>query len=305
MKQATVIHSILVMLLLALPGCGKQEEQTAGPQLDATPARQEAPAYHFAIHPLHNPAKLSEAYQPLIDFLNERIRSCRFSLEASRDYASFEEKYRVRTPEFILPNPWQTLQAETAGYRVIAMAGAPKDFKGVFVVRKDSGIKQPADLIGKAVSYPSPTALAACIMPQYYLFTHGVKVMTDLDNRYVGSQESSIMNVFMGQTAAGATWPPPWRAFQKQHPDEAEALTVIWETESLVNNSVMSRDDMPAALQGQIRDALTSLDQTPAGKTILANMETARFLPATNEDYEAVRRYVSRFESEVRPVKKQ
>ena len=26
------------------------------------------------------------------------------------------------------------------GYRVIAMAGEPQDFKGIFVVRRDSGI---------------------------------------------------------------------------------------------------------------------------------------------------------------------
>lgn len=51
---------------------------------------------------------------------------------------------------------------------MIAMAGDPKDFKGIFLVRIDSGIKVPADLKGKAVSYPSPTALAACIMPQYF-----------------------------------------------------------------------------------------------------------------------------------------
>ena len=70
--------------------------------------------------------------------------------------------------------------------------------------------------------------------------------MRDIENRYVGSQESSIMNAYLGQTAAGATWPPPWRAFQKEHPREAAELKVIWETESLVNNSVMVRDDVPA-----------------------------------------------------------
>jgi phosphonate transport system substrate-binding protein len=191
------------------------------------------------------------------------------------------------------------------GYHVIAMAGDPGDFRGLIVVQRDSDVKQPVDLKGKRVSYPSPTALAACIMPQYFLQTHGVDVNADVENRYVGSQESSIMNVFLGQTAAGATWPPPWRAFQKEHPLEAAKLKVLWETESLVNNSVMVRADVPALVVGQVRALLLGLEETAEGKSILEGIETAHFLPASDEDYDVVRRYVARFENEVRPVEKQ
>jgi phosphonate transport system substrate-binding protein len=110
------------------------------------------------------------------------------------------------------------------------------------------------------------------------------------------------MNVYLRLTAAGATWPPPWRAFQKDQPREAAELKIIWETETLVNNSVMVRNDVPAQVREQIRALLLGLDGTKEGKTILAGMETARFLPASDQDYDVVRRYVSRFEREVRPV---
>lgn len=110
------------------------------------------------------------------------------------------------------------------------------------------------------------------------------------------------MNVHLRLIAAGATWPPPWRAFQKEHPQEAAELEVRWETESLINNSVMVRRDVPAAVVEQVRTLLLGLDTSPSGKAILAGMETARFHPATDADYDVVRRYVSRFEREVRPV---
>ncbi len=77
---------------------------------------------------------------------------------------------------FSTPNPWQTLEAIKVGYHVITMAG------------------DPADLKGKVPSYPSHTALAACIMPQYYLHQHGINLVRDIMNHYVGSQELSIMN---------------------------------------------------------------------------------------------------------------
>jgi phosphonate transport system substrate-binding protein len=292
---------ILVIFFGTLSGCTKGSENQ-GPQFESTPLTQDVPIYHFAVHPLFNPVKLVEAYQPLIDYLNKNLKGAQLELEASRDYADFEEKYAARKPEFILPNPWQTLQAMKVGYHVIATAGEPQDFTGIFVVRKDSDIKVPADLKGKAVSYPSSTALAACIMPQYYLYQHGININSDIENRYVGSQESSIMNVYLGLTAAGATWPPPWRAFQKDHPEEASELTVIWETESLINNSVMVRDDIPMETADQIRELLAGLDETIEGKSILAGMETARFILSSDEDYDVVRQYVSNFERDVRPI---
>lgn len=293
---------IVAMALLTGVFACRREPEVKGPQLGAKAPAVALPVYRLAVHPLHNPAKLMAAYQPLVEYLNDRLSGVRLVLEASRDYATFEEKYRGRTPEFILPNPWQTLQAMKVGYRVIAMAGEPADFKGIFIVRRDSPLARPADLKGKAVSYPSPTALAACIMPQYFLHRQGIDVTREIDNRYVGSQESVIMNVFLGQTAAGATWPPPWRAFQKEHPQEAAALKVIWATESLVNNAVMARGDVPAAVVAQVRALLLGLEATAAGKAILAGMETARFLPAAAREYEVVQHYVDRFEREVRPV---
>jgi len=299
-KVGSVIF-ILALLCGMLPGCSPAPA-SQGPQFGTLSSSASLPIYHFAVHPLYNPAKLTEAYQPLIDYMNDRLSGARLTLEASRDYADFEAKYGVRTPEFILPNPWQTLQAMKVGYHVIAMAGEPQDFKGIFVVRKDSGLKKPADLKGKAVSYPSATALAACIMPQYFLYQHGLDINHDIENRYVGSQESSIMNAYLGLTAAGATWPPPWRAFQKDHPKEAAELMVIWETESLVNNSVMVRDDIPSSVGEQVRVLLTGLDGTSEGKSILAGMETARFLLVSDEDYAVARQYVANFEKDVRPV---
>jgi len=300
--QQILLASALMLLVVILSACN-QSQETSGPRYGDAPREKTAVrTCSLAVHPLHNPAKLAEAYQPLIDYLNKRLSGVRLHLESSRDYASFEKKYRSRTPEFILPNPWQTLQAINAGYRVIASAGEPHDFKGIFIVRTDSGINRPVDLKGKAVSYPSPTALAACIMPQWYLHRNGININRDIENRYVGSQESSIMNAYLGQSAAGATWPPPWRAFRKEHPDEAAKLKVVWETESLINNSFMVRDDQPTALRDQILRLLLELHTSEEGRVILQGMETARFIAARNADYDVVRSYVARFEQEVRPV---
>jgi len=295
----------LAGLLLALLVTACDQAPAEKPlQYSTTPATAATPTLRFAVHPLHNPKKLSEAYQPLVDHLNRQMPEMRFELEASRDYQAYEEKFRARAPHVLLPNPWHSLEAMKTGYHVIAMAGDAEDFKGIFIVRKDGGIRQPADLKGKVVSYPSPTALAAAIMPQYFLHTHGIDVNSDIENRYVGAHESSIMNVYLRSSAVAATWPPPWRLFQKEQPAEAAQLKVVWETPPLMNNAVMVRDDVPAVLRDRLKQTLLELGQTPAGVAMLARMETARFHDANDASYERVRDYIARFEKEVRPVEK-
>ena len=282
------------------------EQRPAENQLQYSKASSvtQTPVHRLLPHPLYNPKKLSATFQPLVDHLNRQVPAANLRLETSRDYQVFEEKFRSREAEFLMPNPWQTIEAIKAGYYVVAMWGDAQDFKGIFITRKDGGIKVPVDLKGKVVSYPSPTALAAAIMPQYFLYKNGIDINRDIENSYVGSQESSIMNVYLGQSAAGATWPPPWRLFQKDHPAEAAQLKVIWETPSLINNSVMVRDDVPQVIRQGVRQALLDLPKTPEGMKILAAMETARFHVADNASYDMVRGYIERFEKEVRPVER-
>ena len=256
----------------------------------------------FAVHPLHNPALLSAAYQPLADLLGSRIPGIHVDLEASRDYRDFEAKIQARKPALLLPNPWQALQAMEVGYEVIAMAGDREDFRGILLVRRDSGITTIRQLKGRRVSYPSPTALAACIMPQMLMRDRGLDVMREVDHRYVGSQESSMMNVYLKLTEAGATWPTPWRGFQKSHPAEARDLRVLGETPALVNNAVMVRKDLDPDLKARIRAQLIHLHEHEEGRRVLGGMEIRRFHPAKDADYEPVRAYVARFERLVRPV---
>jgi phosphonate transport system substrate-binding protein len=273
-----------------------------GPVYGNTPADLQGRAYRVAVHPLYNPAKLLRAYQPLIDHLQRELPGHRFQLEASRDYAAFERKLQRREPDLLLPNPWQTLRAIEVGYSVIAMAGEADDFKGLILVRRDARIEQPADLKDQTLSCPSPTALAACIMPQYHLYQAGLKAGVDYKTLYVGSQESSILSVYQGRSVAAASWPPPWRAFQLEHPIEAAQLRVAWQTAPLVNNSVMVRNDVPVAVRDGVQRVLLALNDTPSGRSVLTAMQAARFFASDDRHYDRVRAYIARFERDVRAV---
>lgn len=251
--------------------------------------------YIVGIHPLHNPKRLFEVYAPIVDAISAKIPGIHFKLEASRNYEEFDKKLYGGHFDFAMPNPLQTVNARDHGYRIFGKMADDDDFRGIILVRRDSGIKQITDLKGKAVSFPAKTALAATMLPQYYFQTHGIDIHTDIENRYVGSQESSIMNVLRGHVAAAATWPVPWKTFIIEHPEEAAELEVKWQTETLQNNGWVVRNDIPAPLVEQFASVLFSLQDTEAGRKLLAAIPVSHFESANDQTYVPVQNFLKKF----------
>lgn len=286
-----------------ISGCGPSPEEAEAPQFSDDPPSAKV-EYVFGVHPLHNPARLHQIFGPVVDYLNARIPDVQIRLEASRDYRSFEEKLYARKFAFALPNPYQTVTAAKHGYLIFGKMGDDENFRGIILVRKDSGIKSVMDLKGRAISYPAPTALAATMMPQYCLQTHGLDVMRDVENRYVGSQESAIMNVFLGYTAAGATWPPPWRLLSEERPELKRALDPIWITDSLPNNSLMVRDDVPESLAQRVAALLLHLHENEEGRILLSAIGLSKFEKADDATYRPVIDFLEKFVKNVRSPEK-
>ena len=293
---------LLIVVLLTV-SCDQQDESPYQPTFSKASGSTSL-EYIVGIHPLHNPQKLFEVYGPIVDHLNARIPNAHFHLEASRNYEEFDKKLYSGYFDFAMPNPYQTVRSMKTGYAVFGKMGDDDDFRGIILVRKDAMIRSVADLKGKKVSYPAITALAATMMPQYYLHTHGLDVNRDIENVYVGSQESSIMNVYLGQVAAGATWPVPWKAFVKEHPDKASQLEVKWQTEALLNNAWVVRKDIPPEMSQKVAAALFELNTSAEGRKMLERLPISRFEKADNTTYKPVEDYLERFSKVVRPIER-
>jgi phosphonate transport system substrate-binding protein len=284
-----------------MTACGDGGGNEGGPEYGQASPRP-INEFVFAVHPLHNPARMTAIYGPIIDRLNEQNPGLHFRFEASHDYAAFELKLSERQVHFALPNPYQTLRCRVYGYRIFGKMGDDDHFRGIILVRQDSGIRTIQDLKGKSISYPAPTALAATMMPQYYLQTHGLDVVRDTRSHYVRTQESVIMNVYLKLTDAGATWPVPWIAFCKDHPEEAKALVARWQTEALPNNGLVVRDDVSEPVVRRVEQVIFSLHLDPDGQKLLAQIPLSRFEPASDRTYAPVQVFLKQFEGRVRPL---
>ena len=291
----------LALWVVVLAACSR-EEPAPTPQYTSTPSAPDAKTHYvFLIHPLQNPQLLHQKFDPLMDFLETQLPGAAFDLETSNDYADFEQKLRKSAPHFALPNPYHATLARDWGYHVIAKMGNDALFRGIFIVRRDSPIRVVADLRGKVVAYPAPTALAAAMMPQLYLQKNGINVQTDIKNVYVGTHNSSIMNAYLRQSDASATWPVAWAAFEQSNPKEAAELRVIWQTPTLIQNAILARNDVPAPVVAEVTRVLTTLQDKPAGQALLKGMDTVNFVAAN--DFEIVRTFLKEFNTLVKKEK--
>lgn len=293
----------LLILALLLAGCGKAQDAVYEPSFSskATPKIKE---YVIGIHPSHNPQRLMNTYGPILEHIDASLPEVHFRLETSRNYEEFEKKLYSGHFDFAMPNPYQTVLSLKHGYRVFGKMADDNNFRGVILVRKDSGIRTVNDLKGKKIAYPSPTALAATMMTQYYLHIHGIDVNHDIENIYVGSQESSIISVVRGHVAAGGIWILPWLIFSAEHPDQASQLEVKWQTESLPNNAWVVHQDVPSVLASQFATALFGLNDSTQGRKMLARLLISRFEPATDATYAPVRDFLEVFSKTVRQVER-
>jgi phosphonate transport system substrate-binding protein len=290
----------LSLCILFLGACQKQDAALAPAYVDKPVVSDSRTHLMFAVHPLHNAQLLHQKFQPLMDYLDRQMPPYTFDLDTSADYAEFERKLKDHKPQLALPNPYHALLARDWGYRVIAKMGNDDVFRGIFLVRKDSELKNPVDLKGKVVSYPAPTALAAAMMPQLYLEKHGVSVETDLTNRYVGTHNSSIMNVYLGESAAAATWPTAWESFKAANPTEASQLRVIWETPKLIQNAVIADQALAPDVVDRISQLLVGLVNSDEGRELLKKIDTSSFVSASDADFNVVSEFLKEYNTLVK-----
>jgi len=286
---------------LLLMACNNTEDKQYQPEFSSIPSSLDK-QYIFGVHPQRNPKKLREVFGPLTKYLNNKVEDANLVFEASRNFAAYDKKQAARHFDFALPNPYGTVQGIDSGYRVFGKMGNEGDLRGLILVRRDSSIKSISDLKGTTISFPGPTALAATILPKYFLYNKGLNVNTDFKSIYVGSMESSLTNVYRGNVAAGTAYPPAWRDFQKNQPQLAAELKVMWQTEAMPDNSLMARDDIPEELVNKIAKALFSMQNDEQGKAVLSGMDLTQFKRADNDDYAQVREFIKTYEAQIGPV---
>ena len=284
----------LTAAALLLGACGKPAPDAASmPRFAAPPAQSPVVEYSFGVVPMSNFRDIYDVFLPILDHINAGLQDARLVLEVPRGLVEHEQQLQARSFAFALSNPYQTVRAvERDGYRIFAKMGDDNAFRGIWMVRKDSGIASLADLKGKRLGFPPKSALAATMMTQLQLKRNGIDPARDIEATYVGSQHASIMGVFQKNVVAGATWPLAWITFQRTHPGEARQLEARFSTDPLINQGIVARNDVPPDLVRRVGELMVAMNKTDKGRALLAQVPVSAFELAGEARYDVVRLFL-------------
>jgi ABC-type phosphate/phosphonate transport system substrate-binding protein len=242
--------------------------------------------YSFGVLPLNSAVLLFETYQPLIDEINSHVSGFTVRLETAKDHPQYEAKVRERRLHFVMMNSHLVIPAEERGYEIIGRTA--DKIRGLVLVRNDSGIRRARDLKAASISFASGTDLPGAMMPKLLLKQNGLDVDREATNKYVGSPDSAILNVFWKLTAAGCVSESAWRSFRARRPDMAQSLEVRWATAPLVGLGILARNDVPPEHVQSVAQALFGLQESERGRKILESMSISSFQRADEATYDRV-----------------
>ena len=244
----------------------------------------------LGVMPSLPPAKLFTKFQPLAEYLTKKS-GVSVTVATAPNFNTYVERLKRGEYGLILPNAYQyVMVSRTPGYiPLVKVEGVP--YKGLIVVRKDSGIDSINDLKGKRIAFADPTALYATMQVKVYLKEHGTDVEKDMVESYAASQDSVLMGVDEEFFDAAGSWA---EAFDAMPESTRSQLKILAETETLPARPIAIRADLPGKMAEKVKKALIGMTRENEGQKILASMGYKGFDYATDRDYDEVRRWAKR-----------
>jgi phosphonate transport system substrate-binding protein len=235
----------------------------------------------FGVLNQQSPALTAERWNPILQHVSS-VSGVPLQLKMGATVQETDAMMGRGEFDFMFTN--HNFQSEFApvGYRVIARwAGGP--IHCVIAVAADSPIRDLKELDGRRVAFPSPDAFVAYAVPVVALKRAGVRVV----ETFAGNQDGALAQLKARRVEAVAVN----SRFLAQYAErENVRFREIFVSEGYPDLAVIVHPRVPAAVVEKVRQALVGMKSDPSAAPILARAKSEGFKPATDKDYESVRR---------------
>jgi phosphate/phosphite/phosphonate ABC transporter binding protein len=165
---------------------------------------------------------------------------------------------------------------------------------GVFVVRKDSGIKNIEDLRGKTVMFGPKLSLTRWIAAKELLKDNGIDLDKDLKAYFnSGCCVDIVFNVYLKEVDAGVVCKHFLESRSYKKADlgvDLQQLVVIGKTKEVPTRIFAAHKDLPDDIVNPVIQALLELNrENPAHEKILFSAELGGFQKTNDKDYDDIR----------------
>lgn len=260
----------MVALLLCVPAAGHAQEVKLGvlPRLSAT--------------------ELTTMFRPLAEYL-ARETGQKVTLVIAKDFDAFEKQVRDGEVDLAFANPLVYVQLkkdrDLAPLAVSVEKKGGTKFRGIFVVRKDSGLDDVRALKGKKLIFVDEDSLGGYISQALMLKKQGYDLQKDFVRLPFAKKHDNVtMAVFNKAADAGGIREDDFEKMAGKI--DLSQLKVLAYTEYFPNWPVFASPKLGAATRDGLRAALLKLR---AGDPALEAAKLTGWAPVADKDYDALR----------------
>lgn len=236
----------------------------------------------FGIVPQQAAAKLAKQWGPILKKISEQSGiTLRFA--TAPNIPEFEKRLKKGLYDIAYMNPYHyVVFQESNGYKAIAKA-KDKRIKGIIVTTKDSPYRTLGDLNGLTISFPSPNAFAASILPRASLQKKNIS----FSKKYVSSHDSVYRAVAKDIFAAGGGVK---RTFNAMAPTVRDKLRILWTSKGYTPHAIAVHPRVSFDESSAIQKALTSPTNSSERNNLFSPLKINGFINANDKDWDDVRK---------------
>ena len=263
----------------------------AAPVLAQTPSKP----LHLVLTPSQKPTNLMEAGEEFAQALAKLV-GVPFRVTVASDYAAVIEALRNRTADLAFVHPVGYVLANREAKATIVARNlwhGKASFTSRIYVRRDSGLRELADLRGKTIAFVDPASSSGYTYPMVMLIQRGLVKGRDpktffREVVFSGAHDASMRALLNGHVDAIASFDLAREQYLKA-PAERDRIVHIAETPPIPEAGIAARDGLEPAMIDRIRAALLQI-RGPAYADLLKRLyEIDGFEPAADRDYDPVR----------------
>ncbi len=247
----------------------------------------------FGMLPRLSAMELHAMFNPLAEYLTKEIGE-KVTLVIPKDFETFKEGVRAGQMDIAFANSLVYVQLKRdLNLEPLALSSEPKSgtrFRGIIIVRKDSGITKLQDLKGKKLSFVDKDSAGGYIFQLLLLTKAGLDVRRDfITLPFAKKQDNVTMAVFSKAADAGGIREDDLDKMKGKV--DLSQLRIVGYTDYFPNWPVFAHPKLNKATEAKIKAALLKLKPNdPQNEKILAAARLTGFAAVNDNDYDELRK---------------
>jgi len=269
------------MRLLILPGCILFSLFASTGFANTSSHCSQASPITFGILPFVSAEQLVIRFTPLVNYLSQQLNT-QIRIETAPNFIEFSRRTtKDKRYDILFTAPHFYPLARKSGYRLIASVDSP-GMRAVFVVPKESTIKNINDLKGKRLATVDSKSLATLLIRKH-LNQHNINPDNDLNIIATPTHNASLLSTYHGVTDASALMQPPYGAASQQVRDR---MRIIAKTQRAPHIPISVGNRISASCASQISKLLLNMPSSFEGRQVLKHIRLSGFKLSSADIYE-------------------